>query len=127
MSATPRTDIDTKEFRTLLKRERARITGVRNEERSERLAESQDHGDSEPAYASADDAADAAASLYDNGRDMAMDVDLVGQIRQIDRALERIDQGTYGICVVTGDPIPVARLRAIPWADMTVEAANRTV
>jgi len=124
MTATPRTDINTEEFRTLLQEERARLIGTRNEERSERLAEAQDHADSEPTFASDDDAG---AVLFDNGRDMAMDADMYSQIQGIDRALERIEQGTYGICVVTGDPIPVARLRAIPWADMTVEAANRTV
>lgn len=124
MTATPRTDINTEEFRTLLQEERARLTGTRNEERSERLAEAQDHADSEPTFASDDDAG---AVLFDNGRDMAMDADMYSQIQGIDCALERIEQGTYGICVVTGDPIPVARLRAIPWADMTVEAANRTV
>ena len=43
-------------------------------------------------------------------------------LRQIDRALEKIEEGTYGICDVSGEPIPVKRLEAIPYATMTVAA-----
>jgi DnaK suppressor protein len=43
-------------------------------------------------------------------------------LRQIDRALEKIDENTYGVCDVTGEKIPVARLEAIPYATMTVKA-----
>ena len=37
-------------------------------------------------------------------------------LNEINDALERIEQGTYGVCEVTGLPIPAARLRAVPWA-----------
>ena len=37
-------------------------------------------------------------------------------ITAIDQALERIEQGTYGICESTGEPIAYARLQIIPWA-----------
>ena len=40
-------------------------------------------------------------------------------------AQDRMEKGLYGICEVTGEPIPVARLEAIPYATMTVEAAKR--
>ena len=43
-------------------------------------------------------------------------------LRQIDRALEKIDEGTYGICDISGEEIPLARLEAIPYATMTVKA-----
>ena len=42
-------------------------------------------------------------------------------ISKIDAALQRIDDGTYGICEVSGDPIPKERLEAIPWAKERVE------
>ncbi len=45
-------------------------------------------------------------------------------LRQIERALEKIDDKTYGICDVTGKPIPTKRLEAIPYANMTVEAQD---
>ena len=37
-------------------------------------------------------------------------------INEIDNALARIDDGTYGICELDGKPIPKQRLEAIPWA-----------
>lgn len=43
-------------------------------------------------------------------------------IRQIDRALEKIDENTYGICDISNEEIPIARLEAIPYATMTVKA-----
>jgi RNA polymerase-binding protein DksA len=42
---------------------------------------------------------------------------------EIDDALDRIDEGTYGICLGTGKPIGRPRLRAIPWAKYCVDFA----
>jgi RNA polymerase-binding protein DksA len=42
-------------------------------------------------------------------------------IRQIEQALERIEEGTYGICKVTGDLIPVERLEEVPVAKYSVK------
>ncbi len=44
---------------------------------------------------------------------------------EIDEAIKRIERGTYGICELTGKPIPKARLDAIPWARFTVEAQEQ--
>jgi DnaK suppressor protein len=46
-------------------------------------------------------------------------------LRQIDRALEKIQEDTYGICDITGEEIPLARLEAIPYATMTVKAQEK--
>lgn len=46
-------------------------------------------------------------------------------IAKIDAALRRIDQGEYGYCEVTGDPISLGRLEARPIATMTLEAQER--
>ena len=46
-------------------------------------------------------------------------------ISKIDAALRRIDEGEYGFCEVTGEPISLARLEARPVATMTVEAQER--
>jgi RNA polymerase-binding transcription factor DksA len=43
-------------------------------------------------------------------------------IYEIEEALKRIERNTYGICELTGKPIPKARLDAIPWTRFTVEA-----
>jgi DnaK suppressor protein len=44
------------------------------------------------------------------------------ELALIDNALERMRAGTYGICEVTGKPIPLARLQALPYATMCIEA-----
>ena len=48
-----------------------------------------------------------------------------GLLRSIERALEKIEDGTYGICDVTQKPIPMKRLEAIPYATMTIEAQEK--
>jgi len=45
------------------------------------------------------------------------------KIKQIDHALEKIENGSYGTCEGTGKKIPEARLNAIPWTPYTVEYA----
>ena len=46
-------------------------------------------------------------------------------LRQIDRALEKIEDGTYGLCDLTSEEIPLKRLEAIPYATMTVKAQEQ--
>jgi DnaK suppressor protein len=46
------------------------------------------------------------------------------QIDEIDRALQRIALGTYGICIRCGEPIPLARLRALPTALVHVQCTS---
>ena len=54
-------------------------------------------------------------------RDIALSNQARETVKQIDAALERIKDGTYGYCITTGAPIPQARLKAIPWAAQRVE------
>lgn len=46
-------------------------------------------------------------------------------VAKIDRALRRIDEGEYGYCIVTGEPISLKRLDARPIATMSLEAQER--
>ncbi len=46
-------------------------------------------------------------------------------LRQVNRALEKIEEGTYGTCDLTGDDIPRKRLEAVPYATMTVQAQDK--
>jgi RNA polymerase-binding transcription factor DksA len=55
-------------------------------------------------------------SMVQNARDL---------LDAVKHAQDRMEKGLYGICEVTGEPIPVARLEAIPYATTTVEAARR--
>jgi RNA polymerase-binding transcription factor DksA len=53
--------------------------------------------------------------------DLALSAQARQQVEEIDAALARIENGTYGLCRVSGLPIPKERLRAIPWATERVE------
>ncbi len=46
------------------------------------------------------------------------------QIEKIDESLKRIDEKKYGICRDCGDPIPLARLEVVPFADRCVSCKN---
>lgn len=46
-------------------------------------------------------------------------------LHEVDAALRRLSGGSYGICESTGNPIPAARLRALPWTRLTREAAEQ--
>lgn len=46
-------------------------------------------------------------------------------LRQVERALQKIEEDTYGICDISGEDIPIARLEAVPYATMTVKAQEK--
>ncbi len=54
-------------------------------------------------------------------RDLALSAQFRAHIDDIDHALEKIKNNTYGLCEISGLPIPKERLRAIPWARERVE------
>lgn len=54
-------------------------------------------------------------------RGLALSAQAGAAVEQIDAALKRIEEGTYGICIHSGEPIPEERLEAIPWATERVE------
>ncbi len=54
-------------------------------------------------------------------RDLALSAQALETIEEIDAALGRLAAGTYGICEMSGDPIPAERLEAIPHARVRVE------
>lgn len=61
--------------------------------------------------------------------ELEMDISMVENARdllvRVKHALDRMEKGLYGTCEITGEPIPVARLEALPYATTTVEAASR--
>ena len=66
------------------------------------------------------------ASSDNHEQEITLDL-LVGEcslLQEIDEALERIDKGTYGICLGTGKPITKARLQARPWTKYCIEYAR---
>lgn len=70
------------------------------------------------------DYADAAQPLTAQGMDEAMAVSFRNRLEAIDRALGRLDEGSYGRSVRSGEPIPDERLEADPAAELTIEEAR---
>jgi DnaK suppressor protein len=70
------------------------------------------------------DSADPATALTAEGTDTAIAESMRDRLGVIDRALKRLDDGTYGRSVRSGVPIPDARLEADPAAELTVEEAS---
>jgi DnaK suppressor protein len=69
--------------------------------------------------------ADAATDSFD--RDLVLGLASFGQegLYEVEAALNRIDDGTYGVCELTGQPIPWERLEAIPWTRFSLEAEKQ--
>ncbi len=69
--------------------------------------------------------ADIGTDTYDQDFTLGMAESERGLMNEIDDALRRIEDRTYGVCQMSGQPIPKARLDAKPWAKYTVESARR--
>ncbi|MCW3056631.1 MAG: transcriptional regulator, TraR/DksA family, partial [Solirubrobacterales bacterium] len=71
------------------------------------------------------EASDVAPDLLDAEIGEGLAERLRDELEAIERAEQRLAEGTYGISVESGEPIPDARLEAIPWAERTAEEQAR--
>ena len=69
--------------------------------------------------------ADQASDLYDRELDEGLLGDLRDQLAAVERAERRLAEGTYGRSIESGEPIPDARLEAVPTAERTVAEQQR--
>jgi len=70
---------------------------------------------------SQEDPASLASDTYQDELDEGLADDLRRELSAVERAEKRLADGTYGLSVVSGKPIPDERLEAIPTAERTVE------
>jgi DnaK suppressor protein len=68
---------------------------------------------------------DAATELYDEELNEGMADQLREELAAVERAERRLEEGTYGLSVESGEPIPEGRLEAIPWAERTAAEQER--
>lgn len=68
---------------------------------------------------------DEASELYEDERDEGLAEDLRDQLAAVQRAEQRLADGSYGLSIESGEPIPDARLEAQPTAERTVEEQSR--
>lgn len=70
--------------------------------------------------------ADSAQSTAERGKVLALVDRLRGQLRDVDRALRKMDEGTYGSCERCGKPISPERLDALPYSTLCVDCKQKT-
>jgi DnaK suppressor protein len=68
--------------------------------------------------------ADAGTFTFERERDLSIENNVRDLLGKIDRALARMDEGTYGICSRCGKPIEKARLKALPYVDLCIKDAQ---
>ena len=68
--------------------------------------------------------ADAGTFTFERERDLSIETNVRDLMGKIDRALSRMEAGTYGICSRCGKPIEKARLKALPYADLCIKDAQ---
>ncbi|MBI1827474.1 MAG: TraR/DksA C4-type zinc finger protein [Planctomycetes bacterium] len=116
------TDKQLVEFKELLLLKRAQLTGDVQGLATEARGRSA-QGDSEhsnmPIHM-----ADLGSDTWEQDFTLGLIVNAESVVREIDAALERIKDRTYGICTVGDDRIGIARLRAKPWAKYCIEHAR---
>ncbi len=105
--------------RTLLREERAKYLHSADilEAEADSLLEAREPGDVQ----FDEESGEGDTLAVERERDLALSAQARSAVREIDAALERIEGGTYGVCVMSGKPIPKERLQAIPWAAERVE------
>jgi RNA polymerase-binding transcription factor len=69
--------------------------------------------------------ADSGSELFELERDRSMITRLEHELESIKRAERRIEEGTFGISVDSGEPIPDGRLEIVPWAERTAQEQSR--
>ena len=114
-----RTDLDIDHFRALLIEERKRLQDELEQVRNR--SNDMDNALPEEGEGGDEDTADLASAMMDKEMDLSVEDELEDLLNQVDRAFQKIEEGTYGICDVSGNSIPKSRLELIPYANLTVE------
>jgi DnaK suppressor protein len=68
--------------------------------------------------------ADAGTFTFERERDLSIENNVRDLLGKIDRALARMEEGTFGICARCGKPIEKARLKALPYVDLCIKDAQ---
>jgi DnaK suppressor protein len=71
------------------------------------------------------DSGDMSQSIFDREMDASVGEGIERRLGEVARALQKIEEGTYGVCEDTGEEIPRGRLEAVPEAIRTVQAQQR--
>jgi RNA polymerase-binding protein DksA len=119
---TPLTDAELAEFREMLLAKRRELVGDMNNMTDEARRSGAPGGtaSSMPIHM-----ADLGSDTWEQELTLGLIENERGLLREIDEALSRIENRTYGICIATNKPIGKARLRFKPWAKYCIEYARK--
>ncbi|MBM9622117.1 TraR/DksA family transcriptional regulator [Streptomyces zhihengii] len=116
----PWTAAEVDEARTDLESEAVRLTAEITSSESALAGLMRDSGDG-----AGDDEADTGTKNITREHEMALAANAREMLEQTERALERLDAGTYGLCESCGNPIGKARMQAFPRATLCVECKQK--
>lgn len=120
VAKTKLTPKELEQYRDILNRMRRELAGRVHDLEEEALKSSGGNLSNMPLHM-----ADVGTDTFDQDFNIGMAQAERGIVQEIDEALKRIADKTYGMCMLTGKPIPKGRLAAMPWAKYTVEAARQ--
>ena len=115
------TSIDSLQFRTLLVQERERILDTISHLHEEHNRPMEDEVGELAGRGADNHLGDMATVTFDRELDEGLEEGAMQTLAQIDRALARLDDGTYGVCERCGKVIAEERLRARPWATLCID------
>jgi len=112
-------ELDLHRYREMLEKEQQRmlrqirtIDSGQDQELSESLSEISDYDDHP---------ADIATETFEREKDRALRENARETIERVEAALQKMENGTYGLCDICGQPIPAGRLDAVPYATLCVK------
>lgn len=122
-SAEPRMDIDLDHYRKILEGERTRVL--------DQIKHIDSHDPDSATAGELDELAnydqhmaDQATTTFLREQDQAIQVGLRGELEQVDSALERLEEGTFGSCERCGNAISAERLEVLPYTPYCISCAG---
>ncbi|MER3408899.1 MAG: conjugal transfer protein TraR [Thermoleophilia bacterium] len=116
------TTIDVEAFRKRLLEERRRVLAALDYLHEENRGSLEEEAEEVPLD---NHLAETATVTLDREIDYTLEENEARVLAAIDAALERIEQGTYGICATCGKPIDAERLQALPYATQCIECKRK--
>lgn len=109
-------------FRAVLEEERVRLRELLDEHELERenarLAETAAERSPDPS------SAEGGSMAFEYEKELSVDANTEDLLRKAEKALERLNEGSYGVCESCGTAIPIARLEVLPYTTVCVECAQ---
>ena len=113
--------MDADEARRRLEAERARLAQVKSDFDVEQLSEESEDENLSELSAVDQHQADVGTETFEREKDLSILEQIDAELADVEHALKRLDDGTYGTCEFDGKPIPEERLEALPAARFCVQ------